>query len=272
MTFHQRILPRLLGALDRLDLGLDPEKLGTDAVRRVRIITGATLMLTVIALVAGAQYWHSGVPLLSALLVVVVAAAFGNLAFLRRTGRSVLGAHLALALLTTMQAATLSAAGGFYDPNFAWLYVVPVGAAVVVPLRHSLAWLGVTLALTGLFWALPQMGVRLENHIPPEARAVQALIDRVTAILALAAIAGSFVLSQRRTERDLEASNATLLRETDHVALLQHAAVAANRASSLEDALRAGVSGVCMTMGWPFGHAFRLDEDGALVSSGIYYQ
>jgi signal transduction histidine kinase len=148
---------------------------------------------------------------------------------------------------------------------------VPVGAAVVVPLRHSLAWLGVTLAITLVFWWLPQMGIEIENHVPPEARVVQALIDRVTAILALAAIAASFVLAQRRTERDLEASNATLVRETDHVSLLRHAAVAANRASSLEEALRAGVSGICMTMGWPLGHAFRLDDNGVLVSSGVFH-
>jgi len=271
MTLHQLSFPRLLAAVDRLDLGLDPEKLGADAVRRVRIITAATFMLTAIGLLAAAQYLRSGVPLLGTLLLLVVVAAFANLALLRRTGRPVLSAHLALALITTMQVVSLAAAGGFYDPNFAWLYIVPVGAAMVVPLRHSLGWLGVTLAVTGVFWVLPQMGIRIENQIPPEGRALQALIDRVTAILALAAIAGSFVLSQRRTERDLEATNATLLRETDHVALLQHAAVAANRASSLEDALRAGVSGICMTMGWPFGHAFRLDEDGALVSTGIFH-
>ncbi|MDH3687766.1 MAG: ATP-binding protein, partial [Myxococcales bacterium] len=208
---------------------------------------------------------------LSGLLAAVFFAALGNLVLLERTRRPGLCAHLALGLLTTVQTVSLVATGGFYDPNFAWLYVVPVAAAVVVPLRGTLAWLGVTLALTVVFWSLPELGIHLVNHVPPESRAGQALVDRVTAILALAAIAGGFVVAQRRAERELEAANATLVRETDHVSLLRHAAVAANRANSLDDALHAGVSGICLTMGWPLGHAFRLDDDGALVSSGIYH-
>ena len=268
---HAATLDRLSSLLDRLDLGLDPAVVGTDTVRRARVVTAATCLLVVIAQLAALQYWRTGLPLLSALLGLVCVAGFANLWLLRRTGRSVLCAHLALGLLTGMQVASLATTGGFYDPNFAWLYVVPVGAAVVVPLRHSVLWLAGTLALTVFFWWLPEVGFRFESQVPPEARATQALIDRVTAILALASIAVSFVLAQRRTERDLAAANATLVRETDHVALLQNAAVAANRADTFEDALRAGVSGICATMGWPLGHAFRLDDDGSLVSSGIFH-
>jgi len=275
MKLHHQTLTPLRPFFDRLDLGLglglDPEVIGTDAIRRVRIITGATLLLLVIAVLAAVQYARSGVPLLSGLLGAVSLAALGNLVLLERTRRPGLCAHLALGLLTTVQTVSLIATGGFYDPNFAWLYVVPVAAAVVVPFRGTLAWLGVTLALTAVFWSLPELGIHLVNHVPPESRAGQALVDRVTAILALAAIAGGFVVAQRRAERELEATNATLVRETDHVALLRQAAIAANRASSLDDALRAGVKGICLTMGWPLGHAFRLDDDGALVSSGIFH-
>jgi PAS domain S-box-containing protein len=53
------------------------------------------------------------------------------------------------------------------------------------------------------------------------------------------------------------------------VRLLQIVAVAANEADTVADALRTGTEAVCRHTGWQVGQAYILDEEGALVSSGV---
>jgi two-component system, LuxR family, sensor kinase FixL len=54
------------------------------------------------------------------------------------------------------------------------------------------------------------------------------------------------------------------------VRLLQVVAVAANEADSVEDALRTAVRAVCAHTGWAVGHAYTLDPEGNLESTGIW--
>jgi PAS domain S-box-containing protein len=55
------------------------------------------------------------------------------------------------------------------------------------------------------------------------------------------------------------------------VKLLQLAAVAANEAESVEDALQTTLDEVCAYTGWPVGHAYLPAASGELVSSGIWH-
>lgn len=48
-------------------------------------------------------------------------------------------------------------------------------------------------------------------------------------------------------------------------------AEAANASITLEEALKRAVDVVCDVLGWPVGHAYRPDDDGTLVSTGIWY-
>src|SRR5207253_3374051 len=53
--------------------------------------------------------------------------------------------------------------------------------------------------------------------------------------------------------------------------LLQAIAVAANEASTVQEALQACLDQVCAHTGWPVGHAYLLDAAGELVPSGVWH-
>ncbi len=105
--------------------------------------------------------------------------------------------------------------------------------------------------------------------MPEEAREGNGLFNRVTAILAIAVIASSFVTGQRRAEVQLAAANHDLLAETAYVHLLMHGAVASNEAASFETAMRDSMHRICETMDWIAGHIYVVSEDGTIATSGI---
>jgi PAS domain S-box-containing protein len=55
------------------------------------------------------------------------------------------------------------------------------------------------------------------------------------------------------------------------VRLLQVVAVAANESTSVEGALQTCLDAVCRHTGWPAGHAYLLDAEGELASTGIWH-
>src|SRR3954452_15221067 len=63
------------------------------------------------------------------------------------------------------------------------------------------------------------------------------------------------------TER--KRAEAALRERTASVALLQAVAVAANEATTVDEAVRLGLERVCAHTGWPVGHAFVLAKDGS---------
>ncbi|GGB52676.1 hypothetical protein GCM10011502_27280 [Oceanisphaera marina] len=62
-------------------------------------------------------------------------------------------------------------------------------------------------------------------------------------------------------------ANATI----DYLHLLKEVAVAANKASDVETAVRTVLQSVCQITGWPVGHSWIKGPDGELVSSGIWH-
>ncbi len=53
--------------------------------------------------------------------------------------------------------------------------------------------------------------------------------------------------------------------------LLETIAIAANEAVSTQEALQRALNAICEMTGWPMGHAFVRDHDGALRSSGLWH-
>jgi hypothetical protein len=159
--------------------------------------------------------------------------------------------------------------GGFASSYGLWLYVLPVAAAVALDLRGVVIWVGITLALMLGFWSLPFFGIDLVSRVPAARQAAQALFDQFVVMLGLAAVGVSFVDGQRRGERELGRANDELERESAYVRLLMHAAVAANQATSLDEALRECAKSVCHAMGWAAGHVYAVNERGVLVSRRI---
>jgi len=264
-----RPLPARAAAVETMD-GAAPAR--AEDARRERAITIGTLGLIALGIPYVFRYWEIDVPYLSLALVATMLACAANLAWLRRSHRTVVAGNVALALYFVVLLLSLSATGGFYDPNFSWLYTVPVAAAYLVGMGSSWVWMGLTMLATIAFWALPTFGIEVPNLVPADQVHGQALFNRLTAVAALAVLSTSFVLSRRSAERAVEQSHRSLTREAACVTLLQHAAIAANQANTFESALEGFARQAMQTNGWCVAHVWLPADDasGDLVSSSIW--
>jgi signal transduction histidine kinase len=261
---------RLFVANEVVDLGIPPDALRPEDMRRVRIISITTLCMCVAAgIPALVQFATLELHTMLAGTIATMAAAIANLFLLRARRRPRLSAHLAVAVFGSLLIMSNVTSGGFYHPNFAWLYVIPLGAAALIDLRGAAFWTVATITVSVVFWLLPGFGIDLPNRIPEDMREANSLYNRVTAIFAIGVVASSFVAGQRRAERQLAVAHDEVLSETAYVQLLTHAAVAANEALSFENAMRDSMERICETMGWTAGHIYLVDEDGSSSSSGI---
>ncbi len=259
-------------ATEIVDLGIPSEAIRPEDMRRTRIISITTMALClVVGIPAVIQFLVLDLAVMAAAIVGTMVAAIANLLVLRARRRPRLSAHFGLAILGSLLVMSNIMSGGFYDPNFSWLYVLPLGAAALIDLRGAALWTAVTLAITVVFWLLPSFGIDLPNRIPEAMREANSLFNRVTAIFAIGVIASSFVAGQRRAERQLATTNDHLLAETAYVHLLMHAAVSANEAQSFEDAMRDSMRRICETMAWVAGHIYTAGEDGVISTSGIVH-
>jgi signal transduction histidine kinase len=262
---------KLDNAAEIFDLGIPKHSVPADEMRRIRIICITTLAMFIIGVPSVIQFWHIDVPHLAMAVAGTMIAGAANLLLLRVTQNAQLGGHLGLVILTSMFICSSLSTGGFSNPNFAWLYVLPLGAAVIINLRAAAIWTGVTLSLTLGFWLLPTLGIELPNLVPEAMRPGNELFTRFTTILAISFCAASFVTGQRKAERQLEAANADIFRESAYVQILTFAAVSANQATSFEKAMQESVEHICTTLGWMCAHICNVTDDGVVVSSGFFY-
>ena len=69
-----------------------------------------------------------------------------------------------------------------------------------------------------------------------------------------------------------EAATEALRQKTESLQLLQKAAVAANQAKTVEDAIRTCLDDICAFGGWPVGHCYMVDDaTGDLISARIWH-
>jgi len=244
-----------------LDLGITETDLTVKQMRRVRAISGATFAMIWVALFTVVQSWAVGKWDVIAYLGIATSVGLGNLALLRKTHDPQLSGHVAVATLAALISLSAMSSGGFYNPSFAWLYIIPLAAAVALDVRGAAVWVGITVAISAVFWVLPEIGIRLPDKTPPELASVNALMARILTISALGAIGVGFVVAQRRSDTELE-------RETTYLELLMHAAVSANEATSFEDALGDAVDRICSSMGWVAGHVLEVNDEGTSRSTG----
>jgi signal transduction histidine kinase len=240
-------------------------------MRRIRVIQLATLAMCGIGVLTVHQYWILGMPETCLVLLLAVAAGTANLFLLSWTQRDALCGHLALAILTPLLVYLNALSGGFHDPSFVWFFLVPPAAAVLLSLRGAAFWLAVTVAITLGFWSLEAQGISLPDRIPEEMRTANDLYNRLAALTGLCLVILSFVVGQRRAERSLSEANAELRSESTHVRLLEFAAVAANEAATLDEAMYEAVKRICESMRWPAGHIYTVEADGTLHTTGAFY-
>lgn len=215
-----------------LEAGVDRTSADPGYLRRVRLVSFSTVLMFTIAIPFVFQYVRLGIPAVAVALLVTMIGCVLNIDLLRRTRNATLSAHVATALLYALLVLSNAFSGGFYDANFAWFYVLPLGAALLIDLRGGWTWVGVILVTSLVFWLLPGFGIEIPDLVPPQEHALQSLLNRLSAILAIGILTSCFVVVERRTERSLQAANAALAAEVEVRKRAEAEARAANQAKS----------------------------------------
>ena len=174
-----------------LNAGIDPASVSPTLLGRVRVITVGTLAMFLITIPFIFKYWAVGYHFMSYTLVGVMAFCLANIALLRHSQSPDLAGWVCTATAYSLLVVSNSSSGGFYDPNFGWLYVVPLLAAVAVGLRAGWIWVGVVALTTLAFWILPLQGIEVPDVIPADEHAVQSLANRLSAIVAIGILSTS---------------------------------------------------------------------------------
>ena len=188
------------------DGGLAPGSVPAAVLEQIRIVNTATVAIIVIGLGALVQYITIGLlPMVLAVLAAVT-IGIGNIVLLRATHEPWLAGHVAQLTLFALLVCSNLHSGGFYDPNFGWLYVLPLLGGVLNGFRVGWIWCGIVLVTTVAFWAAPQLGFPVPDAVPADLHAQQSLFNRLSAVLAVSVVGSAFVLANRRTQEELKRS------------------------------------------------------------------
>ena len=178
--------------------------------RAARAVGIAIVALVLVSIPFVYQYWRIGLPTMAAIVAATACFSLGLLVFLRRTGRAALAGALALTGMYALLLISNITSGGFYNPNFAWFYVIPIAAATFAGPRQAWLWTLVVLATTITFWVIEESGLVLANAVPESERALHALFNRAGAVLGIGVILALFVRWQRSAERGIRDAHAQL--------------------------------------------------------------
>ncbi|MEM9195763.1 MAG: EAL domain-containing protein [Myxococcota bacterium] len=192
-----------------------PAEAGETAVRvRAAILTLMMLGIPFLAQYAWIGIWH-----MTAAVAVTAGWAGLMLWALDRGARPALVGESALAGLFGLVVLSNVTSGGFYDPNMAWLLVVPVCAAAILGPWVAVRWtIAVLVAQVGFFVAA-ETGVAPPSEIPEELAGLQAFVNALTAAIAIGVLIVFFVLRHRRAVLSLYQQTERLRTHAEHDAL-----------------------------------------------------
>ena len=168
------------------------------------------------------RYLSMGLVSISAVLGVTMILALYNV-FAVRTHVG-FASHLSVFTVFALLVVSNIVSGGFYDPNFSWLYVVPLIAVVLVGLRAGLIWTGIIMMTTAVFWFAHAQGA-FPSLVPESQHALQSLLNRVSAIFAIGGVAIAYVYEHRMIEGEVRIAK----EEIERLAFVDEVTGLANR-------------------------------------------
>ena len=207
-----------------------------------------------------------GVPVVCISALLAITSFSLTLLFLRKTQRFHVAGHIVLATVLIAVSANLVVAGGFANSAIVALFILPIGAAVLISVPASVVWGTLSFAVLVGFWLLPHIGLD-PGPLPKSVDAFNALINLAVVLGGIVIMISLFVTSQKRADVRIRTTVASLERQAAHLALLKEAAVAANEASTLHDAVSKCLNQICATKGWPLAHAYDVAASAADPSS-----
>jgi len=194
-----------------LAAGIDPAQHDSVFVRRVRTLRLSTIAMVAFAAPVVVLYWSIDAPVLALCHLAAMVGCTANLYLLRRTLRTDLCGHLAVLMLFVLLVAAAYYGGGFHQPNFAWLYIVPLASGTLIDMRACWIWVGICTGTALGFWGLEHgFGVGFPDAIASEHQPVLFLVSRTFALGAVGILATTFITVQRQLESALRKSHAEI--------------------------------------------------------------
>ena len=225
--------PRIAAARDWVIARWRLDELEPALARRIRVLTVVTLGVALLGFPFVGQYLMLGVPLMSVAVGMTMLAATINLVVLHRSHNARRGGIVVACLLLALLTLSNWVSGGFYDPNFGWLYTLPIAAALLVDARAGWFFTALVLLLALGFWLAPSLGVEVPNLIPPEQHAAQSLANRLSAIVAIGIMLAAIDSAQRFGERLLNEAHAQTQAEMQRRVAMQVQLAESDRMASM---------------------------------------
>jgi two-component system NtrC family sensor kinase len=230
---------------------------------RVAVVRNCTLSLVGVGAVMCYRAFLDGYPSVVGVVLCAMALGLGILVRLHRgashtwagaTGICILYSIIVLANFTT---------GGFGGSNFGWFAIIPVAAALLVGTRAAVGWGAAVVVASLFFYWLHRTGIEVPHWIAEPDRASFDLFNRISQTATLVVLAAAFVRGHMRVGHALVTANRALTRETVRVQLLQYAAMSANEAETVEDAVTNCARRVTRVTGWPLAMHWAPDPETA---------
>ncbi len=209
--------------------------------RRVRVLTVVTMMFVGMSPFFVYQYDKLGIPSLSWAVGLASCFAVAVVIWTRKRGRAAQGGTIVTSALLLLLFYSNYCSGGIEDPNFGWLYVIPMLGVLLVSGRVGWVFTGIVFLATLLFFLAPQYGFEIPNYVPEELHAEQSLANRLSAIVAIGVILAALASQQRHARSLLERVNDELMYEINQRSEMQERVVRTERAASM-GSLAAGMA------------------------------
>ncbi len=165
--------------------------------RQARLIAGVVFMMCIPGLLYFVHFILIGVAWMALAVALTIATSGASLVWLRFSQKPESAGAVGVTAFCFLLSVSAYSTGGFYGPNFAWLYVIPVFAALLASMRTGAVFTGIVLLIAVGFWIAERNGLPLVNFIPEDERAVRSLADRTGAILVIG-VAIAIIASRER--------------------------------------------------------------------------
>ncbi len=231
--------------------------------RHARLVAGVLFVMSIPGLLYSVHFIVIGVVWMAVAVALTISSATASVLWLRYSKKpvtaGVLGVTAFCCLLTTSAYST----GGFYGPNFAWLYVIPVFAALLANMRTGAVFTGIVLLVTVGFWLAERHGLPIVNFIPEEERSVRSLTDRGGAILAIGVAIAIIASRERLGSKKLGDAYDSLKEEMQQRELLHDRMIHTERLASMGKLSAAVAHEINNPMTYVIGNLQALQEDEA---------
>ena len=211
-----------------LNGGLSSKGASVPLLRRVRLITVASLLLLLAGVAFALGEWRLALSHEPLDCAVAMALVLANLYLLRRTRRVALCGNLLTGAVFALLAASSAVAGGLADPAFRWIYAAPIMGFLIVDERSGWAWTFASLVAVAAFWVLPLETWTSYRELLD--RPMGDLVNHGVPLLVLGVLGSALVRVQSHAEIALIDANRAMVREAQLRREAKAQADGANRA------------------------------------------